>query len=92
MFNVLQIQNVPAIIYGSRCLSSCLILATYKDKVNKLKLLEVANQFCFENEHRFSIYEQILPRFTVSAAKVLRRPKHSTKSVVQQRLSRDLVV
>ena len=93
MFNVLQSQNVPAIIYGSRCLSSCLILATYNDKVNKLKLLEVANQFSFENEHRFSIYEQILPRrFTVSTAKVLRGPKHSTKSVVQQRLSRDLVV
>ena len=29
-------------------LSSCLILATYKEKVDKLKLVEVANQFCFE--------------------------------------------
>ena len=36
-------------------LSSCLILAAYKEKLNKLKLVEVANQFCFENEHHFSI-------------------------------------
>ena len=35
--------------------SSCLILATYKEKVDKLKSVEVANLFCFENEHRFSI-------------------------------------
>ena len=32
-------------------LSSCLIIATYKEKVDKLKL----NQFCFENNYRFSI-------------------------------------
>ena len=31
--------------------SSCLILATYKEKVNKLELVEVTNQFSFENEH-----------------------------------------
>ena len=43
-------------------LSSFLILATYKDKVDKLKLVEVANQFCFKNEHCFSIQEQILPQ------------------------------
>ena len=36
-------------------LSSCLILATYKEKFVKLKLVEVANQICFETEHRFSI-------------------------------------
>ena len=36
-------------------LSSCLIFTTYKEKVDKLKLDEVANQFCFENEHRFFI-------------------------------------
>ena len=36
-------------------LSSCLIIATCKEKVDKLKLVEVANQFCFENEHHFSI-------------------------------------
>ena len=36
-------------------LSSCLIIATYKEKANKLKLVEVTNQFYFENEHRFSI-------------------------------------
>ena len=35
--------------------SSCLIFATYKEKVDKLKLVEVANQFRFENEDRFSI-------------------------------------
>ena len=36
-------------------LSSCLILVTYKEKIDKLKLVEVANQFCFKNEHCFSI-------------------------------------
>ena len=35
--------------------SSCLIIVSYKEKVDKLKLVEVADQFCFENEHRFSI-------------------------------------
>ena len=36
-------------------LSFCLILATYKEKVDKIELVEVTNQFCFENEHRFFI-------------------------------------
>ena len=36
-------------------LSSCLIIATCKEKVDKLKLVEVANQFCFKNEYCFSI-------------------------------------
>ena len=36
-------------------LSSCLILGTYKEKVDKLKLVEVANQSCSKNEHCFSI-------------------------------------
>ena len=36
-------------------LSYCLILATYKEKVDKLKLVEVLNQFCFKNEYCFSI-------------------------------------
>ena len=36
-------------------LSSCLILAAYKERVDELKLVEVVNQFCFGNEHLFSI-------------------------------------
>ena len=36
-------------------ISSCLIIVSYKEKVDKLKLVEVADQFCFENELRFSI-------------------------------------
>ena len=36
-------------------ISFCLIIATHKEKIDKLKLVEVTNQFCFENEHRFSI-------------------------------------
>ena len=36
-------------------LSSCLIIPTCKEKVDKLKIVEVVNQFCFENEHHFSI-------------------------------------
>ena len=37
-------------------LNSCLVLATYKEQVDKPKLVEVANQFCFNNEHCFSIF------------------------------------
>ena len=36
-------------------LSSCLILAIYKEKVDKLELVEVISKFWFENEHRFFI-------------------------------------
>ena len=41
-------------------LSSCLIVTTYKNQVDKLKLVVAINQFCFKNEHRFSIKEYIL--------------------------------
>ena len=37
--------------------SSCLIVTTYKKQVDKLKLVEAASQFCFKNEHCFSIKE-----------------------------------
>ena len=33
-----------------------LVLAAYKEQGDKLNLVEIANQFCFENEHRLSIY------------------------------------
>ena len=36
-------------------LNSCLIIATCKEKVDKLKLVEVGNQFYFENEYHFSV-------------------------------------
>ena len=35
--------------------SSCLIVTTYKKQVDKLKLVEAGRQYCFKNEHRFSI-------------------------------------
>ena len=41
---------------------SCLIVTTYKKQVDKRKLVEAASQFCFKNEHCFSIKEQILPK------------------------------
>ena len=31
-------------------LGSCLILVTYKEQVDKLKLVEVENLLCFKNE------------------------------------------
>ena len=37
--------------------TSCFIVTTYKKKVDKLKLVKVVSQFCFENEHRFSVKE-----------------------------------
>ena len=36
-------------------LNSCLIIATCKEKVDNLKLVEVGNQFYFENEYHFSV-------------------------------------
>ena len=35
--------------------SYCLFLATCEKKVDILELVEVPNQFCFENKHRFFI-------------------------------------
>ena len=50
------IQNLSAIIFDSRTsISSCLTFATHKEKVDKLKFVKVASQFCFKNEHCFSI-------------------------------------
>ena len=43
-------------------LSSCSVVTTYKKQVDKLKLVEAASQFCFKNEHRFSIKEQMRPQ------------------------------
>ena len=37
--------------------TSCLIATTYKKQVDKQKLVEAANYFCFKNEHRFSTKE-----------------------------------
>ena len=49
-------------------LSSCLIIATYNAKVNKLKLVEVANWFCFENEITSPFKNRYFPKkFTESA-------------------------
>ena len=42
-------------IVTEECISSCLILATYEEKVDKRKLVGVANQFSFKNEHPFFI-------------------------------------
>ena len=42
-------------------LRTCLIIATCKEKVDKLKLVEVGNQFCFENERHFSIEKYTSP-------------------------------
>ena len=36
-------------------LSSCLIVTTYKNQLDKLKLVEGGNRFCFENKRRFSV-------------------------------------
>ena len=37
--------------------TSYLIVTTYKKQVDKRKLVEAASQFCFKNEHCFSIKE-----------------------------------
>ena len=45
-------------------LNSCLILTANEEKIDKIKLVEVANQFCFESEHRFSIVKVPAPERT----------------------------
>ena len=40
-------------------LSSCLILATYKEKVNKLELVGVASQFCFVMRYLVILYYNV---------------------------------
>ena len=42
--------------------SSCLVGTTYKKQVDKLKLVEAASLFCFENDYRFSVKKWILPQ------------------------------
>ena len=70
-------------------LNSCLVLATYKEQVDKLNLVEVANQFCFNNERRFSIFgkfknKDFLRKFTESAAVVTQTSNQSFRSVKTQ--------
>ena len=47
-------------------LNSCLVIVTYKEQVDKPNLVEVANQFCFSNEHRFSTFGKFKNKFTES--------------------------
>ena len=67
------------------CLSFCLLLAVCKEKVDKLKLVEVANQFCFGNEHHFStdaFKNRCFPRkFTEDAANATQKSSQSCSSV-----------
>ena len=70
-------------------LNSCLVLATYKEQVDKLNLVEVANQFCFNNEHRFSIFgkfknKDFLRQFTESTAVGTQTSNQSCRSVETQ--------
>ena len=70
-------------------LSSCLVLASYKEQVDKINLIEVANQFCFNNEHRFSNFGKFknkdFPRkFTESAALGTLTSNQRCKSVETQ--------
>ena len=59
-------------------LKFCLILATYKKLVDKLNLVEVANQFCFSNEHQW-----IKISLEIWRKVQLWGPKHRTKVVDQ---------
>ena len=54
-------------------LNSCLVLATYKEYVDKLNLLEGTKQLCFDNKNCFSIFgkfknKDFSRKFTESAA------------------------
>ena len=70
-------------------LNASLVLATYKEQVDKLNLVEVANQCCFNNEHRFSIFGKFknkgFPRkFTESVAVGTQTSNKSCRSVETQ--------
>ena len=70
-------------------LNFCLVLATYKEQVDKLNLVEVSNQFCFNNEQHFSIFGKFknkdFPRtFTESAAVGTQTSNQSCRSVETQ--------
>ena len=58
--------------------------ATFKEQVDKLNLVELAN-FCIENEHYFYIFGMFKIRGSPeSLSKMqLRGPKHHTKAVDQ---------
>ena len=70
-------------------LNSCLVLATYKEQVDKLNLVEAANRICFNDEHRFFIFGKFknkdFPRkFTESAAVGTQTSNQSCRSVETQ--------
>ena len=70
-------------------LNFCLVLATYKEQADKLNLVEVSNQFCFNNEQHFSIFGKFknkdFPRkFTESAAVGTQTSNQSCRSVETQ--------
>ena len=69
MFNFAQIQNVPAIIYDWRTSKFLFNLATYKEKVNKLELVEVKTSFVSKINIAFPFKNKYFPRkFTESAS------------------------
>ena len=70
-------------------LNSCLVLVTYKEQVDKLNLVEVGNQFCFNNEHCFSIpgkfkNKDFFRKFTESTAVGTQTSNQSCRSVETQ--------
>ena len=53
--NVVRVKTYLQSSVTQESVSSCLIVTIYKKQIDKLKLVEAASQFCFKNEHRFSI-------------------------------------
>ena len=53
--NVVRVKTYLQSSVTEESVSSCLIVTIYKKQIDKLKLVEAASQFCFKNEHRFSI-------------------------------------
>ena len=71
-----RFKTCPRSSLTQELLIPCLILATYKKKVDELKLVEVANQFCFKQKHCFSIKEKILPQKVYQKGQHQKGPKH----------------
>ena len=68
----------------------CLVLASPKEQVDKLNLVELENQFFIENEQYFYIFGKFTIRDSPESLSKMQLwvPKHHTKGVDQWKLRR----
>lgn len=52
-------------------LNNCMVLSVYKDEVDKLNLIDIANEFCRKSEHRTKFFGRFHDRDQIDNYKVL---------------------